>query len=73
MSKQKEALKSIIEHFYHWEKTSPNKVFLRQPKGDTWHTLTYAEAGQKIAALDPSGQSASEKVCESGVRERGAV
>lgn len=44
---------SIIEAFYHWETETPDKVFLRQPEGDHWHTLTYAEAGQqarKIAA-----------------------
>jgi len=46
MSKQNENLQSIIERFYHWEKTTPNKVFLRQPKGDIWHTITWAEAGQ---------------------------
>ena len=38
--------KTIIEHFYHWEKNTPNKIFLRQPKGDTWTTMPYAEAGQ---------------------------
>ena len=44
-------MKSLIEHFYHWEKVQPNKVFLRQPKGDTWHTLTYAEAGQEARKM----------------------
>ena len=46
MSKQNENLQSIIERFYHWEKTQPNKVFLRQPKGGHWQTITWAEAGQ---------------------------
>ena len=46
MSAQNETTKTIIEYFYHWEKVQPNKVFLRQPKGDQWHTITYAEAGQ---------------------------
>ncbi len=44
-------LKPLIAHFYHWEKVQPNKVFLRQPKGDTWHTLTYAEAGQEARKM----------------------
>ncbi len=49
----------LIERFYHWEKTTPDKVFLRQPKGDTWHTMTYAEAGQAarkmVTALQNKG------------------
>ena len=44
-------MKSLIEHFYHWEKVQPNKVFLRQPKGDVWHTMTYAEAGQEARKI----------------------
>lgn len=37
---------TVIEKFYHWEKTTPDKVFLRQPKGDLWKDVTYSEAGQ---------------------------
>lgn len=33
-------------NFYHWEKTTPNAPFLRQPFGDKWETYTWAEAGQ---------------------------
>ncbi len=44
-------MKSVIEHFYHWEKVQPNKVFLRQPEGDIWHTITYAEAGQEARKM----------------------
>lgn len=36
---------SILEYFYHWEKVFPDKIFLRQPYGERWHTMTYAEAG----------------------------
>ena len=36
---------TIIERFYHWEKTTPDKVFLRQPKGDSWKDITWAQAG----------------------------
>jgi len=51
MSENGQALKSMVEHFYHWENVQPDKVFLRQPKGDQWHTLTYAEAGQEARKL----------------------
>ena len=44
-------MKSVIEHFYHWEKVQPNKAFLRQPEGDIWHTITYAEAGQEARKM----------------------
>ena len=39
-------LKSPIEHFYKREKETPNKVWLRQPYGDSWKEVTWAEAGQ---------------------------
>jgi len=51
MSNTNENLKPLITHFYHWEKVQPNIVFLRQPKGDTWKTLTYAEAGQEARKM----------------------
>ncbi len=37
---------TVIEQFYHWEKTTPDKIFLRQPKGNSWHSVTFKEAGQ---------------------------
>ena len=46
-----ENLKTQLEYFYEWEKNTPNKVFLRQPYGDTWKTLTYAEAGQEARRM----------------------
>ena len=51
MSNTNNTLQPLIAHFYQWEKVQPNKVFLRQPKGDTWHTLTYAEAGQEARKM----------------------
>ncbi len=45
MSKLFEDLKTPLDHFYHWEKSTPDKVFLRQPFGNDWFTLTYQEAG----------------------------
>ncbi len=41
-----ENLKSPIEHFYKREKETPNKVWLRQPYGDSWKEFTWAESGQ---------------------------
>ncbi len=49
--KSSQKIPTIIEKFYHWEKTIPNKIFLRQPKGNKWHTLTYAEAGQEARKM----------------------
>ena len=50
---------TMIEHFYHWESTTPNNTFLRQPFGDSWKTMTFAEAGQEArkmsTALDGLG------------------
>lgn len=51
--------KPLIEHFYHWEQNTPDKIFLRQPYGNSWKTLSYKEAGleaRKItAALQAKG------------------
>ncbi len=51
MTESAQHIPTLIERFYRWEKTTPNKVFLRQPKGDTWHTLTFAEAGQEARKM----------------------
>ncbi|MCB0638754.1 MAG: AMP-binding protein, partial [Lewinella sp.] len=37
--------------FYHWERTTPDNVFLRQPYGAQWFTLTYAEAGRQARIM----------------------
>ena len=53
------AIKSIIEHFYFWEENTPDVIFLRQPYGNQWTTLTFKEAGLKarkmITALNKEG------------------
>lgn len=38
-------LRTPLDDFLHWEKTTPDAVFLRQPYGREWHSFTYAEAG----------------------------
>ncbi|MFN3315645.1 MAG: AMP-binding protein [Raineya sp.] len=45
------SLKTMIEKFYHWEKTAPNKVFLRQPYGKTWKEYTFAEVGREARKM----------------------
>ncbi|RBP51660.1 AMP-binding protein [Arenicella xantha] len=50
-SEQKSQLVSVIERFYHWEETTPERVFLRQPVGDKWQTLSFAEAGQQARQM----------------------
>ncbi|MCC6726623.1 MAG: AMP-binding protein [Saprospiraceae bacterium] len=41
----------LIQHFYHWEKTTPNEVFLRQPFGDSFKDFTWKETGQQARRL----------------------
>ncbi|MCB0520060.1 MAG: AMP-binding protein [Lewinellaceae bacterium] len=48
---QVKAETTLIEHFYHWEETTPNKVFLKQPFGDAWKDFTWQETGQQIRKL----------------------
>lgn len=58
--------KPIIAHFYHWEKTTPDQVFLRQPDGGVMKTYTWKEVGdqaRRIAtALKNLGLSPNAKV-----------
>lgn len=51
MSELHQDLKSQLEYFYHWESSTPDNVFLKQPFGDTWKTLTFAEAGQQARRM----------------------
>jgi len=37
---------TVIERFYHWEKATPDSVFLRQPQDGKWMDITFGEAGQ---------------------------
>ncbi|MCB9266181.1 MAG: AMP-binding protein [Lewinellaceae bacterium] len=39
-------LKAFLSYFYHWEKTCPDEVYLRQPFGDEWEEYTWAETGR---------------------------
>lgn len=39
-------LQSFLDFFYRWEQEQPDSIFLRQPYGDEWLEITYAQAGQ---------------------------
>ena len=50
---------SPLEKLYHWESTSPDNLFLRQPINGRWHEWSWRDAGLEIrklaAALQASG------------------
>ncbi|MFT6006623.1 MAG: long-chain acyl-CoA synthetase [Pseudoalteromonas tetraodonis] len=48
---------TIIEHFYGWESTEPNRPFLRQPFGDQWTVITYGQAGAQARCIVTALQS----------------
>ncbi len=41
-------LTSPLQAFYHWEKTTPQNIFFRQPINHEWKTWTYQQAGREI-------------------------
>jgi long-chain acyl-CoA synthetase len=45
------ANKTIIEYFYHWEKTTPDNIYLKQPFGDDFKDFTWAEAGRQARTM----------------------
>lgn len=44
-------MKLAIEQLQHWETTTPNKTFLRQPFKGQWSELSYAEVAQEVRKL----------------------
>lgn len=40
--------KSILEYFYHWEKNTPESIFLKQPFGDDFIDISWKSAGEQI-------------------------
>ena len=42
---------SFLEVFYEREKEHPNKVWLRQPEGDTWHEYSWRNVGEQARKL----------------------
>jgi long-chain acyl-CoA synthetase len=50
-------LKTPLEMLYHWEETTPNKLFMRQPFNGQWHEFTWKEAANEIRKLAKALQS----------------
>jgi len=46
-----EAIKCPLEMFYQWEKETPNKVFLRQPKQLEWTEYTWAQTADQVRRI----------------------
>jgi len=40
-----------LHAFLYWERTKPKAVFLRQPYGRRWHTVTWQEAGDQARRI----------------------
>lgn len=43
--------RSPLEMLYHWEKTRPDAVYLRQPIDGVMHTWTWAEVGDEVRRM----------------------
>ncbi len=42
---------SPLETFYHWEKTQPDKIYLRQPIGGEWQNYTWQACGIQVRKM----------------------
>ena len=42
---------SILDYFYHWEKETPENVFLKQPVGDDFIDYNFKNAGEQIRKI----------------------
>ena len=64
-----EDVKIPLEMFYHWEATTPEQVFLRQPANLQWREYTWAEVADRVRRL-ALGEEASEGAApeENGAR-----
>ena len=43
--------KSPLEMFYHWEKLTPNKLYMRQPINGKWHHWTWLETATQVRKM----------------------
>tara|TARA_R110002012_G_scaffold197689_3_gene366340 strand:+ start:8780 stop:10531 length:1752 start_codon:yes stop_codon:yes gene_type:complete len=43
--------RSLVEWFFHWEKGTPDRVFLRQPNGDQWIEYTWKQVGDEARRM----------------------
>ncbi len=43
--------KTLLEYFYHWEATTPDNLYLRQPFGDDFRDFSFREVGQQVRSV----------------------
>lgn len=59
-------LKTPLDNFYHWEKNTPEAIYLRQPYGREWVNYSYREAGiisrKLVAAMRKLGLEKGDKI-----------
>ena len=46
-----ETLQPLLSYFYHWEESTPDQPFLRQPVGDKWEEMSWMEAGNIVRKM----------------------
>jgi long-chain acyl-CoA synthetase len=51
LNRTDQQLETLIGHFYAWEKTKPNAIYLRQPSGDSLLDFTWADVGQQARRM----------------------
>ncbi len=47
----REDIKPLVGYFYHWEKNTPNQVYLRQPKDGQYKEYTWQEVGNQARRM----------------------
>ena len=44
-------IRTPLEMFYHWEQTTPDAVYLRQPVNGIFHELSWAQTGEQVRRI----------------------
>ncbi|TAE48716.1 MAG: AMP-dependent synthetase, partial [Cytophagales bacterium] len=44
-------IKPLLSYLYHWEKTIPNNVYLRQPNGNLWTEYTWKQVAEQVRRM----------------------
>jgi long-chain acyl-CoA synthetase len=42
---------TLLDFLYHWEKTTPATIYLKQPFGNTWKDFTWAETATQVRKI----------------------
>ena len=42
---------SPLAMLYHWETSTPDKVYVRQPIDDVWHTWTWKQTADEVSRM----------------------